>query len=208
MQGHSSVKWTGFVAAAMLVLTYCKPKSDSVPGLPKSKSLSETGLRAWNQKRELDKLLKSSKRKVIVYVQKTGEDSVRLIRDGNFPDSIQTTYNLLIDNNGRLRLASEFPFSESGDWSIRLTHYFDTSGKTFAFERHANFFNSVCTQDMATEIRHLLYDTGGRMTDSLYILQDKEQKDLSRETCQFPYDYPYTVASNATEWQASKRLNR
>jgi hypothetical protein len=198
-----SIARMGFVT---LFLAACMAKSERIPGLPKSKKLSEKGNRSWKKKEQLDSLMKRRKQNIEVFVSRVGADSIHRVRMGEFPDNIRSTFNLFHDEAGRLRVASEFPFSESGDWSIRLTHYFDAKGRLFAFERNLNFFNSVCTPGMASENRNILFDTSGRRTDSIYHLVDSENKALKRKDCQFPYDYPYTIHKSTSEWMADKKF--
>ena len=201
---RGSIVWTGL---AVLFLTACKAKSEKIPGLPVSKKLTETGRMDWAGKRQLDSLMKRRKPKIEVYALRVGEDSALRVDKGEFPDSIRSTFNVFRDDAGRSRVASEFPFSESGDWSLRLTHYFDEKGRIFAFERSLNFFNSVCTPGMASETRSYFFDTSGRVTDSIYLLLDKEDKALKRKDCQFPYDYPYSIHRDSSDWISAKRIS-
>ena len=195
------------MALVWMLSAACTAKSEKIPGLPKSRRLTETGKRDLEKKQGLDQLMKRNRQKILVFVNRVGSDSVERVERDEFPDSIRTTYNLYYDDKGRLAVASEFPFSESGDWSVRLTHYFDAAGRTFAFERDMNFFNSICTPGMAHENRNYLLDTSGRIVDSLYLLLDKEQKNLKRQACQFPYEFPYTIHPNASAWLATNRLS-
>lgn len=207
MTCRSIVGYLARTGLTVLFLTACKAKSEKIPGLPESKKLTETGRMDWAGKRQLDSLMKRHKHRIEVYALRAGEDSALRIDNEEFPDSIRSTFNLFRDDEGRLRAASEFPFSESGDWSIRLTHYFDEKGRSFAFERRLNFFNSLCTQGLASETRSYFLDTTGRRTDSLYLLLDQEEKALRRQECQFPYDYPYTIHKDSSDWKSSKRIS-
>lgn len=194
------------MALVVLSLNACVAKSEKVPGQSKIKKFTNTGRQDWDKKQDLDKLMKARKHSIEVFVSRVGEDSVHRVIKGEFPDSIRTTYNLLRDESGRLRVAAEFPFSESGDWSIRLAHYFDESGRTFAFERHTIFFNSLCTPGMASETRSFYFDTMGRKTDSLYLLLDHEENPLQKEDCQFPIDYSFTIQKTSKSWLAARRI--
>lgn len=197
-------------AAWLLVVGFfagCTVKSEKIPGLPRSKKLSQTGTQDWRKKKHLDSLMKHRRQSIEVYSLRVGEDSAKRVERGEFPDSIRTTYNLFRDDEGRLRVASEFPFSESGDWSTRLTHYFDEKGRTFLFERNMGFFNSMCTQGMASETRSHFFDTAGRRTDSIYVLVDADDKPLKRKDCQFPYNQPFTIHRNSSDWTSASRIS-
>lgn len=62
----------------------------------------------------------------------------------DLPDSAAVAYAILRDSAGRIRLVSASPLSESGDWLITETHYFDSTGSTIVMVRFASFFNG-CT---------------------------------------------------------------
>jgi hypothetical protein len=109
------------------------------------------------QKTTIDTLFNHSKDKLIVLVKLVDKDEPIQIINGKFPDNVESTFNLLKDSLGQIISASEFPFSESGDWNIIYTHYFDKTGKTFAFERQTNFFNSVCSEGVAYENLFIIF---------------------------------------------------
>jgi hypothetical protein len=48
---------------------------------------------------------------------------------------------LWLNKDGRIVVAEEIPWSESGDWYNTYTHYFDDQGRTIAFERYSGFFS-------------------------------------------------------------------
>ena len=97
------------------------------------------------QKATIDSLFNHNKDKLLIFVKLADKDELEQITNGKFPENVETTFNILKDSFGKVITVSEFPFSESGDWNIILTLYFDKDGKTFAFERQTNFFNSICT---------------------------------------------------------------
>ncbi len=54
-------------------------------------------------------------------------------------EQIDRIYYVITDKNQILAI-TEVPFSQSGDWYMSITHYFNTSGKTIATERIFNEF--------------------------------------------------------------------
>jgi len=164
----------------------------------KTRLLPEPDLieRLKGQKAQIDTLFKRNPNEIKVFALFEDDQIPREIYDQDFPDNVVTTFNLLRDSKGRLIRISEFPFSRSGDWHIGLTHYFDNQGKTFAFERKTNFFNSICTE-IAFETVTEYYDSDFNRLDSIYTLIDGDNKELERDSCQFPYDYEYSVSMDS-----------
>lgn len=72
-----------------------------------------------------------------------------LQRDSSdLPDSADVSYAVLRDNSGRILRVSASPLSESGDWLVTETHYFDSAGSTIVMEHYAGFFNG-CSSEQA-----------------------------------------------------------
>lgn len=158
------------------------------------------------QKTNIDTLFNQSKDKLIVLAKLADKGETIQIKNGNFPDNVETTFNILKDSLGRVITSSEFPFSESGDWNIILTHYFDKDGKTFAFERQTNFFNSICTDGVAYETQTEFYDSDFQLIDKMYKLVDEKNKTLQKDSCQFPYDYEYKVSADIDKYLKTNRI--
>ena len=112
----------------------------------------------------------------------------------DFPEEVEKTFNIWRDANGKIVFVGEYPFSESGDWYIEYKHYFNDTGETFAFERRTNFFNSICTEDVAYEVITDFYDVDFRKLHQVYSLTDLQGDSLNKEECEFHYDYPYKVS--------------
>jgi len=156
------------------------------------------------QKTIIDTLFNHSKDKLIVLAKLVDKDELIQIKNGNFPDNVETTFNVLKDSLGQIITASEFPFSESGDWYIILTHYFDKDGKTFAFERQTNFFNSICTEGVAYETQTEFYNSDFQLIDKMYKLVDEKNKTLQKDSCQF--DYEYKVLADIDKYLQTNRI--
>lgn len=151
------------------------------------------------QKQVIDTLLKHNQDKIVVLAKVAGSNPV-LIKDEDFPDKVETTFNIFKDSLGHIVTVSELPFSESGDWSIMYTHYFDKAGKTFAFEKQTNFFNSICTGGIAYETQTEFYNSAFQLIAKTYTLLDEENKTLSKDSCQFPYTYEYSISARIEEF--------
>ncbi len=158
------------------------------------------------QKTIIDTLFNHNKHKLIVFAKLVDKDEPIQIKNGNFPDKVEATFNILKDSLEQIITASEFPYSESGDWNIILTHYFDKDGKTFAFERQTNFFNSICTDGVAYETQTEFYNSDFQLIAKMYKLVDEKNKTLEKDSCQFPYDYEYKVSADIDKYLQTNRI--
>ena len=188
---------------SILCLVACRPASLSeIPAQDDASRL----LQLKEEKTHLDSLFLIQKSQLPVYGQLRDADSLINVDLSDWNPEIVRTFWPLVDTLGRIRAVTESPVSESGDWVITFTHYFDSVGHTFAFERKTSFYNSICTPDLAHEVRTQFFAPDGVQLDSAYHLSDAEGKSLQRSECQFPYDYPYTPAPTQADYWATHRL--
>lgn len=155
----------------------------------------------------VDTLLSQRKGKLLVFVKVPKRHKLIEVKNENWPEEIETTYNVLKDTSGHIVMFLESPYSESGDWNITLSHYFDADGKTFAFSKRTNFFNSGCTEGVAYEAITEYYDKSFKRLSKEYKLVDENGKALSKPACEIPYDEPYTVKPNANLIISTLKLN-
>ncbi|MDA3614340.1 hypothetical protein [Polluticaenibacter yanchengensis] len=180
------------------LLSACNSTDDKTNTSSTSRLLPEPDIleRLKYQKTNIDALFNHSKDKLIVFAKLMDKDEPVQIKNGNFPDNVETTFNILKDSLGNIVTISEFPFNKSGDWNIIFTHYFDKDGKTFAFERQTNFFNSICTDGVAYETRTEFYNSDFQIIDKTYRLVDEKNCMIQKDSCQFPYDNEYKVLAD------------
>jgi len=140
--------------------------------------------------------------KLIILVKLPNSDRLQLVKNGKFPDEVETTYNLLKDDGGNIVYILESPVSESGDWDIVYESYFNQAGQLFSFERTAGFFNEECTEgsvkpDEPVHEKLIKYfDTHSRLIDSTYSLLDNDKRPLNKSKCISNYDFPYKIIFN------------
>jgi hypothetical protein len=127
--------------------------------------------------------------KVIFLVKLKGEEDLKKITDGNWPDNIELIYNILKNNDGQIVYLGEFPTSESGDWTLQLEHYFDDNGKLVAFQKHLTYFNEDCTQGVIIEDILELFDNDFRIIKTKNTLTDGKGKPLAGEECGHGYNW-------------------
>lgn len=90
-------------------------------------------------------------------------------------------------------MVEESPFTESGDWEIFYQHYFDKHGKTFAFKRQTNFFNSICNDEDTHETIVEYFDSDFVKVGRSYHLVDELGKELKKEDCVLNYDFEHPI---------------
>jgi len=142
-----------------------------------------------------------------VYAKVPNNKKLILVENGEFPEVVETSYNILKDKDGKVIYIFESPFSESGDWDIACRSYFNKEGQLFAYERKAGFFNSECTDDDAHETLIKYYNKDFSVTDSIYSLIDNNKKPLDKSKCIFNYDYPCKVYPTINSYLKAIAIN-
>ncbi|PZW43745.1 hypothetical protein LX95_00069 [Mesonia algae] len=158
-----------------------------------------------SQKIIIDSLQSQNKLTLEVLVKEPNKEKLTIVLHENWPENIETTYNIWKHQNGNIMLIGEFPTSESGDWHIGYLHYFDKKKKTFAFQRNTNFFNSMCTNEVAYEKITEYYNSDFHRIERNYSLTDKNDKELKKDDCAMHYDYPFEVSNHLNSYL--KKIN-
>jgi hypothetical protein len=189
-------------------LSACNHTENKTHSVPDARLLPEPDIleRLKSQKAVIDTLFNHSKDSILVFAKLVDKDEPVPVKNGYFPVNVEMTYNILKDSSGRILTISAFLYSESGDWNIILTHYFDGNGKTFAFERQTNFFNSICTEGVAFETQTEYYDSDFVSINKTYTLVDEKNNILQKDSCYFPYNYPVTVSAYIGRYLQDKRI--
>lgn len=153
-------------------------------------------LRLEGQKTEIDSNRMTKNLMARIYAKVKDDPSPVEILDLKWPEHIDEVYNVWYGLDTQIVCVGAYPYSQSGDWDLGLTHYFDEAGKTFAFERNTSFYNSMCTDELAIE-QIVSYYYNDAQVDSVYVLTDLKGNTLVKDSCQFPYDFPYRVYTNS-----------
>ncbi len=160
-----------------------------------------------NKKIKYDLLRNADQLKIQVLARMGNDTIYYVINDAEFPASgINITINILRDNNGKIFIISVYPYSESGDWFVGFTHYFDEKGNTFAFERITSFYNSGCTDEMATEKIDKFYSSDFIELGNTYSLNGPDNKPLKKSKCDLLYQFNYSVYRNIKEVLAKNHI--
>lgn len=176
------------------------PKADSLSQIT-DPVLSDLDLLAeLRLQRTLIDTLRVHQELLVDVFAKTSDNSLPVVVENRkWPNHITTVFNVWKDSSGHTRCIGEYPYSESGDWDIGYTHYFDSLGQTYAFNRLTSFYNSLCAADIAIESITTYFNANHDMIDSTYQLKDRSDHILIPDSCQFPYDFPYKTFSSCKE---------
>jgi hypothetical protein len=144
-----------------------------------------------------------NERSLAVWVKVKGKPELIKVGNNGYPRGVEITYNVFNDKNGRTRFIAELPFNDSNDWFISYKSYFDTAGNLFAFQKLNNFMNSVCAPGAAVENLTRFYQEGN-LVDSLYTLTNTSDQPLNKDSCEFPYNFPFKVISQLDTYKSEK----
>lgn len=196
-------KLTYLLTIILGLLSACNSKDTST-----SRPLTDPYIieRMKYEKTKIDSLFKKGKGECLSFIKLTETGQSFLLETDTIPEEAITTYYILKDNLGKVITISELPTSESGDWFIVYTHYFDKTGKTFAFERQTNFFNSNCTDGIAYETKTELYNSDFKIINKTYKLVDEKNKALNKDSCSLFYDYKYNVSPNIDNYLKTNKI--
>jgi hypothetical protein len=191
-----------FLAFTSLLFTCHRPNNNrSQPLVVKKTGTSEKSYDFAGDikkaKQHIDSLTKDTNQ-LIVLVKVPGSNKLLPVKGDNYPEEIETTYNLFKDKEGKIIYVVEVPQSESGDWFIDYKSYFNSSGKLIAFTREANFFNSECVAEDSEPAHETL--------TKYYTLNDNNSKALKKSLCVFNYNYPYKIIKTLDNYLKVNRL--
>jgi hypothetical protein len=184
------------IGLLLTVLTSFSQTQTSYPtGQIKSSSVDTDKERLRKLKSSIDAKYNAKNSKVGILV-KTPDNKLIEVKNRQFPDEVDVTFNLLKDSLGRLVLFKEIPnLTESGDDYIEITHYFDSEGRTFAITLLDNYF---VEKGVAYWTKTIYYDNDFKEIGKVETLLDKNNKPLKKDN---NYEFPYT-----TEFYPNKDL--
>lgn len=197
-----------YVFTAVVILAGCTGNATKQTSMSVDTRNTEltTAIDPIRNKKLIDSLAKDTN-SLIVYAKVPNSLKLVVVKNGKFPDAVETSYNLLKDEDGKVIYIFESPYSESGDWDIAYRSYFNKDGQLFAFERKAGFFNSECTDGAAHETLIKYYTKDFSVADSIYSLTDDNKKPLEKSKCIFNYNYPYKVYPTVNTYLKANAIN-
>jgi hypothetical protein len=115
-----------------------------------------------------------------------GGNQLVKVEHGIWPPEISMAYNIFRNGEGRIVKIMESPYSESGDWNIVNTSYFDADGQLFALERYlASFVVEGCGETVIKVTSVDYYDHGRRLATQSRTT-DQNDREITNGTCTTP----------------------
>jgi hypothetical protein len=197
-----------FLTILLVLISACQPNNHT--STPTSSRLPEPDIaeRLKYQKAVIDRSIADSNYQPEMLVKLTEEVELIVLKDSVLPDETETSFNIYRDSLQRIVAITESPYSQSGDWFLTLTHYFDNNGQTFAFERQTNFFNSGCTNGVAYETKTDYYTDDFTLIGKDYKLVDEQGRNLKKDSCTFLYEYDHKVLPGLKEFLQLNSLQK
>lgn len=139
-----------------------------------------------SKKSATDRAIKRYSKKIIVLAKVSARKVLVKVKDENWPDNLEYTFNILKDSAGRIIFIARMPYSESGDWFVSDAHYFDGQGNTYAFEHQENIFNDEVKGGAVKHIISKLYGEGFKNVLAMNKLTDANGKIIPKKVYDFP----------------------
>ena len=146
-----------------------------------------------------DEYLNKNGKSLMLYSKIPDREMPIRVLNEKWPDDGGISYNILTDTKGKIIMIAEIPFSESGDWYIAYTHYFDSEGNTYAFRREANIFDKSVKGGVIYEISLRYYDKSFKLLSQGRTLKDGKGKSIKNDGHIDAYNYKYNIYRNITD---------
>ncbi|MES2809073.1 MAG: hypothetical protein V4619_10635 [Bacteroidota bacterium] len=177
-------------------------------GIRSPSVISQIVEKSKQYKSSIDTTLSRNEGSVQLFAKVTGQDTLVLVEDGEWPDDTEYSINMMRDTSGNIIRISSTPVSQTGDWNVECIHYFNQQGNTVVYEKRAGAF--VLPNDgLAFETITDYFDTDFIAIKRNYDLLDKNDNPLDRKTYAFTYNNIDTVAySNLAQFLKAFRVNQ
>ena len=115
--------------------------------------------------------------------------------------------NIYKDDNGQTILITILPYDPAGDNITEYSLYFDSLGRTFAYERYRGVIYSPCTANGCGETITKFFDSTFTNIDSVYLLQSGDGKKLRTMDCILDdSDFPYSNFRTLEEFYKEENI--
>lgn len=202
------MRQSSFLLTLVVGLICACNSTDTSQATSNSRLLLEPDIaqRLQYQKRLIDTMYIAKRDDIEILLKLSKSYDLIPFKGSILPDETEKSFYILRDSIKNILAITESPYSQSGDWFITLTHYFDKYGQTFAFERQTNFFNSGCTEGVAYETKTEFYNSDFQLINNEYKLVDETEKDLNKDSCTSMYELDYKVLPTLNKYLQTNRI--
>lgn len=162
--------------------------------------------RILTQKREIEEQIKLNKKDMVVFVKVKGQPIPQRVINKQWPENIESTFNILKNNLGQVIYFAEFPKSESGDGVYEIKHFFNNKGQTISIETRLSFFNEDCGKGAITETLTDLYLNNFKLHGTVRQLRDNNDKPISGLICSNPNKWTIDKKGTVQELATLKKI--
>lgn len=150
---------------------------------------------------ELDTLKKMKSGRLNTYIKELKDTAFTQYKSNiDLPDEFQnmiTTWSY----QDKIRIAVESPFSQSGDFNISHTHYFDKNGNTLAYTNQTNFFNCLGKDDVSKAFLKRRFDSEFQLIHQDSTFTNNVDSLIKKSDCIHDYDFAYEIAPTVKSFQ-------
>lgn len=162
--------------------------------------------RILKQKREIEEQIQLNKKEITVFAKIKGQPIPQRVSNQQWPENIESTYNVLKNNLGQIIYFAEFPKSKSGDWIYEIKYFFNNKGQTISIETRLSFFNEDCGTGAITETLTDLYLNSFKLLGTIRQLRDSKDNSVSGSICSNPYKWPIDKKGTSEELLNFKQI--
>ncbi|MDB5126220.1 hypothetical protein [Mucilaginibacter sp.] len=179
----------------ILLIASLSGKAQSATGKVVTVDSTLTSLKS--KRTAVDVYVKKHDKELLLYSKIPGRKTPVKVTMEDWPDAGEGSYNVLKDSSGRIVMIAEIPFSQSGDWYITYTHYFDENGNTYAFRKETNTFDSDVKGGVIYETLVKYYGANLKLLNKTYSLKEKSGKPIKNNGHIDVYQYKYMIYKNS-----------
>lgn len=149
----------------------------------------------------------ANKKQQTFLVKVQGSKKLRKATEGEWPENTEYIYSIVKDKQGRVIRVEQSPYSQSGDWYIGYTHYFDAKGHTFCFEKVETLFDESVKGGLVMLTTLQYYNAANKMVSEKTTLTDKNSRPLKRKISSFNFrDDKYVVYKTSGDCVANYHI--
>lgn len=115
-----------------------------------------------------------------VFAEPRGTKRLSAVTDSaSRPEGYDATYTIAYDSAGAVLAHIKVPHSESGDWRVEISHYFDEKGRTIYYRYYASSYTSECTAYLRETIRRFYNPARFRVLEAEASFVDRDRKPVA-----------------------------